>query len=186
MSNRVILFRSIVFILALGYWFYQFFSTDPGYFGAQFRFLTIWTLTANVIVAAQMLRLSLGHSKNEMTAFVSLVVVLNFSVVFNYWRIYLADPTNFYRDGDSADWWQEYYLHLLGPILVWIDAFLILGVFRKLRGVLIATLIIGVNDMELSSRFVFYCAITVCNLVFILIGWGIARMLGRRADPTNG
>jgi len=211
MSDRVLVFRNIVFFLALGYWIYQFFTVDSwSDYGWQFRFLTNWTLTANVIVAAQMLRLSRKNSHNEIPAFVSFVVVMNISVVVNYWRLFLADPENFYRDGNSIDWWQEYYLHVLGPLLMWIDAFFIHGVFRRLKRVFVYALILGIvypiwmewivaplndepagtvtsglpyaflNDMGASDRLIFYCAITISNVVFILIGWSIAHSIARK------
>ena len=210
MSNPTLAFRAVVFVLALGYWIYQFFTVESwAEYGWQFRYLTIWTLTANVIVAAQMLRLSLGRSNHEIPAFVSFVVVMNISVVVNYWRLYLADPENFYRDGDSIDWWQEYYLHVLGPLLMWIDAFFIHGVFRRLKRVFLYALILGIsyplwiewiigplnnepagsvtsglpyaflNDMAINERLIFYCAITAANFVFILIGWAIAHSIAR-------
>ena len=32
----------------------------------------------------------------------------------------------------ETTWYMEYYLHGLGPVLMWIDAFFILGTFRKM------------------------------------------------------
>ena len=82
MANRTLAFRFIVFILALGYWIYQFFTVDSwSDYGWQFRYLTVWTLTANLIVATQMLRLSLNKSTTEIPAFVSFVVVMNLSLI---------------------------------------------------------------------------------------------------------
>jgi len=211
MSDRTTVFRSIVFLLALGYWIYQFFRIESwSDYGWQFRYLTIWTLTANAIVAGQMLRLSLRQSTNEIPAFVSFTVVMNISVVVNYWRLYLADPANFYPEGESLDWWQEYYLHVLGPLLMWIDAFFIHGVFRRLKRIFLYAFVFGLsyplwiewivaplnnepagtvtnglpyeflNDMVISERLVFYSAIIISNIVFILIGWGISRTVARR------
>lgn len=215
MANRTLAFRFIVFTLALGYWIYQFFTVESwSDYGWQFRYLTVWTLTANLIVATQMLRLSLNKSTTEIPAFVSFVVVMNISVVVNYWRLYLADPENFYRDGDSIDWWQEYYLHVLGPLLMWFDAFFIHGVFRRLKRVFLYALIMGIaypvwaewiiaplnnkpagtqtsglpydflNDMVISERLIFYSAITISNFVFILIGWGIAHTIARNTTRS--
>ena len=61
----VLRYRVTVFALALGYWLYQFTQTDLDAFGWQFRFLTIWALTANLVVAGQMLRRSLGLSNAD-------------------------------------------------------------------------------------------------------------------------
>ena len=81
-------FRWVVFLLALGFWFYQFSQTSLDHFGWQFRFLTIWGLSANVIVAWLMLRLS----TRDYTPLVSAVVVINAFVVFMYWKLWFTDP----------------------------------------------------------------------------------------------
>ncbi len=201
-------FRILVLLLAAFYSLEQFTNLKPASIGWQFRFLTIWTLTANLIVAAQMLRLQLGRTTHRWEAFVSLVVIMNMAVVIQYWRLYFLDPANVtYAEGPV--WWKEYYLHLLGPILMWIDAFLILGVFSRLKPVFLAALILGIayplwielvvhplnskpvgsvtaglpypflNNMELGSRMIFYTISTVANFVFIGIGWAIARGVAR-------
>lgn len=202
-------YRILVFALAFGYWLYQFLKADYSAFGLQFRFLTIWTLTANVIVALQMLRLSLGKTDTRPEAFVSLVVVMNMAVVVQYWRLYFIDPSSVSASG-GIPWHQEYYLHLMGPMLMWADAFLLFGVFKRLRPVFIAALILGIayplwielavrplndnpvgsvtnglpypflNEMELSGRLAFYGFSTIANFVFILAGWGFSRMVRPR------
>jgi hypothetical protein len=201
-------FRILVLLLAGFYWLEQFTHLNPNSIGWQFRFLTIWTLTANLIVAGQMLRLQLGHTTTRCQAFVSLVVIMNMAVVLQYWRLFFLDPANVIS-GANPLWWKEYYLHLLGPLLMWIDAFLILGVFSRLKPVFYAALALGVlypawielvihplnsepvgsvtsglpypflNNMAFSGRMVFYVISTVANLVFILIGWSIAQAIKR-------
>jgi hypothetical protein len=52
--------------------------------------------------------------------------VLNAMVVFLYWRLYFED-SSLVNGGNPPVWHQEYYLHLAGPILQWIDAVFILG-----------------------------------------------------------
>ncbi|WP_069300378.1 hypothetical protein [Neptunicoccus sediminis] len=198
------LYRTIVFLLAAFYWLELFRHIDPAAFGWQFRFLTIWTLTANLIVAAQMLRLSLGRSTARWESFVSLVVVMNMAVLVQYWRLYFLDPANV-TTGDGPVWWKEYYLHLGGAVLMWIDAFFLLGVFSRLRPVFVAVLVLGVayplwlelfvhplndapvgtvtaglpypflNDLELGGRLMFYAFVTAANIVFVFVGWGLAR-----------
>lgn len=197
-----------MFALALGFWISQFFATDLTRFGIQFRFLTIWTLTFNVVVAAQMLRLSLGKSVVRMDAFVGLVIVMNMAVVVQYWRLYFMDPTLVQSDG-GLPWYREYYLHALGPVLVWIDAFFILGAFRKVQGTCFYAILIGIlyplwiellvqpmndfpvgsqtnglpypflNDLTVTGRMIFYAISTIANFVFIAIGVGLARMIAR-------
>ena len=133
-SVRVTYFRWFVFLLALGYWFYQFTVTSMDNFGWQFRFLTIWGLTASVIVAELMLRFSLGRSDETYNPLVSATVVLGAMVVFLYWKLWFIDPALVNSDG-PIEWYQEYYLHVVGPALMMFDAFFILGVcFAKSGG----------------------------------------------------
>lgn len=130
------------------------------------------------------------------------------AVVVQYWRLYLMDPLNV-SPAEGTLWWNEYYLHALGPILMWIDAFFIFGVFSRLKPVFLATLVLGIaypvlcklvlhpmndkpvgtvtaglrypflNNMEFGTRMIFYGFSTLANFVFILIGWAIARGIAR-------
>ncbi|WGI22875.1 hypothetical protein [Amylibacter sp. IMCC11727] len=199
-------FRIVVFLLTVFYFLEQFRGLDPEFFGWQFRYLTIWTLTANMIVAGQMLRLSYGKTTQRWEAFVSFVVVMNMTVVIQYWRLYLMDPLNV-SPAEGTIWWKEYYLHALGPVLMWIDAFLILGVFSRLKPVFYAAILLGIaypawaelvlhplndepigtvtaglpypflNNMELGGRMMFYVASTLANFVFIMIAWGVSKLI---------
>lgn len=201
-------FRIIVFLLTVGYSLEQCVGLDPDTFGWQFRYLTIWTLTANMIVAFQMLCLSYGLTTKRWESFVSLVVVMNMAVVIQYWRLYLMDPLNV-SPAEGTLWWKEYYLHALGPILMWIDAFLILGVFSRLKPVFFAAILLGIaypawcelvlhpmndkpvgsvtaglpypflNNMEFGARMIFYAFSTIANFVFIGVGWAVARGIAR-------
>ncbi len=197
-------FRIVVFLLTVFYSLEQFVDLDPDTFGWQFRYLTIWTLTANMIVAFQMLRLSYEKTTQRWESFVSLVVVMNMAVVVQYWRLYLMDPLNV-SPAEGTLWWKEYYLHALGPVLMWIDAFFILGVFSRLKPVFLAAIVLGIaypawcelvlhhmnekpvgsvtaglpypflNNMEFGTRMFFYAASTAANFVFIIFGWNIAQ-----------
>lgn len=133
-STGVKAYRWAVFLITLGYFLYRFYETSPGYFGAQFRFLTIWALTASTISAGLMLRYSVGWSDRRHEVLPSVAVVLNATVVLMYWKIYFQDPTLFYgADGTPSPWHQEYFLHALGPALQIFDAMFILGAFRPIR-----------------------------------------------------
>ncbi len=207
-SRAVTTFRWIVFLLAVGYWFYQFSQTSLDRFGWQFRFLTIWGLTANVIAAWFMLRLSLGRSQNTHNPFVSATVVLGAIVVFMYWKLWFIDPA-LVNSGGPIVWYQEYYLHALGPLLMMIDAFFILGAFRAILPTIGVTLamflgyiawvevLVGpfnsfpvgkvasglpypfLNDMGQADRMVFYGTTIATAMVFLAIGWAISWGLRR-------
>lgn len=144
-APATIFFRLIVMILAAFYLIEGFFYIeDWSAIGWQFRFLTNWGLAMSLASAYFMWAYSTGRRATEAHIWASVTVVMNVLVVYLYWSIYLADPTNFYEDGVPIDWWREYYLHLVGPILQWIDAFFIMGAFRnwkKIAGYLIGLVI---------------------------------------------
>ena len=68
-------------------------------------------------------------------AFISATAVLNIMVVFLYWRLFFIDPA--LVNGDNTPvWFQEYYLHLIGPAIILIDALFISRAFDQMvRGV---------------------------------------------------
>lgn len=134
-------FRVSTFAVTAYYFCLLFFTTDHDAFGWQFRFLTVWGLTASTVSAWFMLRLAYGFSDNRHEVWASVTVVLNATVVLMYWKIYFTDPALFYgADGGPESLHQEYFLHAFGPALQMIDAFFILGVFTKLRGTVIGVL----------------------------------------------
>lgn len=204
--NPVLAYRWCVFGLALGYWLYQFATNDRDSVGWQFRYLTHWALTMSVVSAWFMLRLSRGKSNRRHEAFASVTVVVNIMVVFLYWKIFLTDPTQFYVDGKVTNpWHQEYYFHLIGPLLQWIDAFFILGAFGPMKRITTGILIVVgsylvwmelivrpfnsdrvgsvtsglpyrfLNNMELADRAAFYAQWTIGAMIFLSLCWGIAR-----------
>lgn len=208
MNKAVFTYRSAVLLLALGYWVHLFFVGDRTAFGLQFRFLTIWALTANVIVAAHMVRLTRGRTQDDWNGFVSMVVVLNMAVVLNYWRLYFDDPANV-QGPDGIPWYREFYLHAIGPLLMWIDAFFILGAFKRMGRTLLWVLALGLvyplwvellvhplndspsgsitsglpypflNNMELGERLTFYSTISAVNFVLAGLCWGVLRLRRR-------
>lgn len=214
-SGSVKTYRWLVFLLALGYSLYLFLVTDHSLFGWQFRYLTIWALTTNLLVAGQMLRLSLGRTKNDWNSFVSMGIVLNVIVVVNYWKLFLTDPTALNSDGNGLIWYMEYYLHLIGPILMVFDAYVFIGAFRNVRRVCLYSVILCLaypawaeflvapmnsrpngsvtnglpypflNDLQIPQRLTFYGTIMASNFVFIGIGWGIARFAARKKQQTS-
>ena len=70
-------FRGSCLTIAILYWFYQFHVANYNGFGIQFRYLTIWGLTGNVIVTGLLLRRTLTGQKEKYFAAVSAVCVLN-------------------------------------------------------------------------------------------------------------
>ena len=59
-----------------------------------------------------------------------MTVVANIMVVYLYWDLYFEDPALVSADGPPV-WWREFYVHLMGPVFQWVDAFIIFGCFRR-------------------------------------------------------
>ena len=136
--NYILYYRFICLILALGYWLYQFTIANYDNFGIQFRYLTIWGLSATLASTTLLFINSLKGSEEQFFAFVSGTAVLNSMVVFYLETIYFIDPSLVNYSG-SITWFQEYYLHLIGPILIIVDSLLINNSFRQFwRGILTA------------------------------------------------
>ncbi len=131
MIRPVLIYRWTVFLLAAFYVNRMVLFGDFDGFGGPFRYLTIWALLGSFFVASRMLSLTEGRSARRWDGAVGAVAVLNAMVVFLYWRLYFADPTSVTQDGQLGAWWKEYYLHLLGPLLQWIDALVVRRSFRR-------------------------------------------------------
>lgn len=128
----VVVFRWIVFLLAGGYCLYQFvIDADYGAAGGPFRFLTNWALLASFLSASRMLAISERRTERSWHGLVCVTAVMNGLTVLLYWRLWFQDPALVQSNG-PIPWYLEYYLHLIGPLLQWIDALFIFGAFRRL------------------------------------------------------
>ena len=205
---NVKVFRWIVFLLASGFWLSQFTTALAEGFGLQFRFLTVWGLTVYVVIAALMLRISHNRSDESYNTFVSAGVVLAAVVVFMFWKLWFTDPSLVSANGPNV-WYQTYYLHALGPALVALDAFFILGAFTLLGRTIVAVLMILVpyilwleilvapfnsvpvgtvmsglpypflNNMDQTERLGFYGTVIGTAVVFTFVGWVISKVISR-------
>ena len=203
--STLVYFRGSCFTLAIFYWFYQFYVADYNGFGLQFRYLTIWGLTGNVIVTGLLLRQTLSGQKEKYFAAVSAVCVLNVLVVFLYWKLYFIDPKLVNYSGNIV-WFQEYYLHLFGPLLLFVDSMVVNRSFRQFNLGIIQALILSIsyvawtevvtgrlnnfpvgsmaaglpypflNDMVLSERLEFYGISIATGVFFYFLFWVIDRV----------
>lgn len=197
---RTTRYRWFVFALAAFYFVDRARTTTYGLddFGWQFRYLTIWALTLSLIAAALMLARRFGAPDGRGAVYVSVTAVINMIVVVSYWRLYFRDPTLVNGDNPVAAY-REYYLHLVGPLLQWIDVLCLKRGFRRpgaaalWLGVLVlaylgwAELVVAplndvpvgrvtsglpypfLNDMSLGARLVFYAATWASGLIFIAL-----------------
>ncbi|MEL6170280.1 MAG: hypothetical protein AAFR35_16455, partial [Pseudomonadota bacterium] len=123
-----------------------------------------------------------------------------------------ADPANVTGEAGPPVWWVQYYLHLLGPLLQWIDMLFIhrnLRAFRAAFAGLFAVILVYIlwveivvgpfndspfgeitdglpypflNDLVLAERGIFYVQTTISAFVVLGVIWGLSRLL-RRATP---
>ncbi|KNG93545.1 hypothetical protein [Pseudaestuariivita atlantica] len=207
-SRPVLSYRWAVFLLAAGYTVYNILFNEWTGPGGPFRYLTIWALVLSFYAASRMLARSEKRieRKHEVTAMVA--AVLNGMVALLYWRLFLIDPS-LVNGGNEIIWWQEYYLHGLGPALQIIDALFIGRVFRRIwRAVLPLVAVIGayilwselfvqrfndsptgsvtsglpypfMNSMELAERGMFYGSNMVVALL-MLAGFAAVGWVIRR------
>jgi hypothetical protein len=157
-----------------------------------------------------MLRPGHGHSDGRFDTALSVLAIINVLVVFSYWRLFFIDPALINGDNTPKPY-REYYLHLVGPILMWIDLFWLERGFRRLLPVLgwlavtvllyvgWAELLVGplnaepvgdatsglpypfLNDMEPPARATFYGTIYGTGVIFTLMFYGIGLMSRRRS-----
>ena len=198
-------YRLVCLILAVGYFLYQFTEANYSNFGIQFRYLTIWGLTTAMVATWLLYNSKRKGLPESYLPFVSSTAVLNAMVVFLYWKLYFIDP-NLINYSGSIVWFQEYYLHILGPALIILDALLLNNSFTQVKkGVLMilaicllyilwseavtgplndtpeGSMINGLpypflNNMSFSDRVSFYATTIVTGLGFYAAGWILAKL----------
>ncbi|MDJ1008532.1 MAG: hypothetical protein QNJ13_11980 [Paracoccaceae bacterium] len=211
----VILWRWTVFLLAAGYCLYQLVlgaNYDPP--GGPFRFLTIWALVMSFWAASRMLAISERRTERSWSAWVGATAVVNALVVLLYWRLWFEDPA-LVNAGAPVIWHQEYYLHLLGPVLQWVDALFVYGALRRLwqpalllAGVMVAYIVwieafvsrsndfpygdaaTGfpypfLNDLSFDGRLDFYLTTAATGFVFLGLFGGTAWLIRRVAAAQS-
>ncbi len=208
----VAVYRWAVFLLA-GFYLVWMVLIDADYsrVGGPFRFLTIWSLLLSFFVASRMMALVEHRSDNDWPALVAVTAVLNFMVVFLYWRLFLADPDSVTGAGGPPEAWVQYYIHGLGPALQWGDKLFIHRRVRDFRRalslllVIVAAYILWVellvrplndrplgevtsglpypflNDLVFAGRAAFYGQTGVSAVLVLLLVFWLARLVRRPA-----
>ncbi len=204
-----LIYRWVVFLLAAFYSLRMIFFGGYDGFGGPFRYLTVWALFAAFFSASRMIALDEGRTTRRWDGFVGMTSVLTAMVVILYWRLYFADPTSVTKDGQLGQWWLEYYLHLIGPLLQWIDALFLHRSFRRIGAsalwllglisayVAWAELVVGplnqtpigsvtsglpyrfLNNLEWPDRATFYVTNVVVALILLLVFAAVAWAIRR-------
>ena len=153
--SKVLVYRWAVFLLAAFYVVYLL-VIDGDYSQAfgPFRFLTIWALILSFFAASRLMAVMEGRSQRDWPVLVLIAATANILVVYLYWDLVFKDPS-LVRGNGPIRWWIDYYVHLVGPILQWIDA---LFLHRRLRApfwalvVLMAVIAVYLSYAELVLR----------------------------------
>ena len=203
--SHILRYRLVCLILSVGYFLYQFTEANYNNFGIQFRYLTIWGLTTAMVATWLLYKIKHKGLPESYLPFVSATAVLNAMVVFLYWKLYFIDP-NLVNYSGSIVWFQEYYLHIIGPALIILDALLLNNSFTQVKqGVLMilaicllyilwseavtgplndtpeGSVINGLpypflNNMSFNERVSFYATTIVTGLGFYAAGWILAKL----------
>ena len=204
--NRYTLrYRLVCLLLSVGYFLYQFTEANYNNFGIQFRYLTIWGLTTAMVATWLLYKSKRKGLPESYLPFVSATAVLNAMVVFLYWKLYFIDP-NLVNYSGSIVWFQEYYLHLVGPALIILDALLLNNSFTQVKQGVLMILVICLlyilwseaftgplndtpegsvinglpypflNNMSFNERVSFYATTIVTGLGFYAAGWILAKL----------
>ena len=207
----IVLFRLIAFLLPcwyLGESLVNSFLQDTG-FGGYWRWLTIWTLTANFLVAGSMLIQCFRPGQWNWHVLATVAIAMNFNVLFSYWSLYFTDPTLVQGD-TQIPLHRQMYLHIAMIFIQWFDAFALHRIWlrwKKVIGLHLAVFLgyslwielflrplsdkpVGsvtsglpypfLNDMVLwPERVTFYGGSLVMASVVLAVAWGISRLSNR-------
>ncbi len=207
--NAILYYRWFVFLTAAFYVVYLV-LIDGDYSQAfgPFRFLTIWALLFSFFAASRMLALTEGRSTRDWPAVVLVTTTLNIMVVYLYWDLVFKDPA-LVRGNGPIRWWLDYYAHLAGPLVQWIDA---LFLHRRLRALPIAGALLGavilvylsfaelvleplndqpfgsvtsglpypfLNSLEFDGRLSFYVTTAIAAAVVMVVVYGLSLVIRR-------
>lgn len=213
-SRPALTWRWFVFLIAGFYSAWE--ILDGNYhqypFG-PFRYMTIWALFLSFFCASRMLAISRRRSTRQWEPVVAATAVMNVMVVYLYWSLYLKDPALINENPPA--WYRNDYLHLLGPLLQWIDVLFVWRGFRRMlpaAGTLLSVVVSYVfwmevvlhpisarpvgtvthglpypflNNMTQPARLKYYATMTVVALV-VMVVFRLASGLTRRVFGTRG
>lgn len=207
-------FSLIALLLAFGYWIYQFTQNDFDAFGIHFRFLTHWGLTLALLMHFLLFYTRFTGRGERHFALISVVAVINMLVLVVYWVLFIMDPA-LVNDDEPSAWYQEYYVHLVGPLIVVADALFINRAFRQFwRGGALTLIMCGIyiawiefavrpvntepvgtftaglpypflNDMSVVERITFYATMVGAAVLCYILFWLIPRIPNLRPSKIK-
>ena len=132
---------SFVYYFLWGIFVYHFTVANYNRFGIQFTYLTILGFTAAMVATWLLYYTKRTGLPERYLLFVSATAVFNTMVVILYRKLYLVEPSLVNYSG-SIIWFQEYYLHILGPAFIILDPLLLNNSFMQVKKVVLTILAI--------------------------------------------
>ena len=212
---KSMMYRYTVLFVFIAYCIRTIIYGDWSEFAGPFRYLTNWALFISTFALTRTWIYSTGRTEKRWDGFVAMACVVNLMVVFLYWRLFFADPMSVTSDGTLGDWWLEYFLHGVGPLLFCIDALFFHKPFRNWTAAVPWVLgVIGgfivwielviqprvdnpvgevtsglpyrfLNNMDFGERSNFYITNLTVSLIFLMLFILLSRFINRFQHSTT-
>ena len=132
----ILFFRAVSFLLASIFIADIFFLSgshlfqDIG-FGKQFKFFTLWSFVANFSVCLILFLRMFQFRLRINDSIVAIATMMGIFTVILYWGLFFIDPSLVNYTDQRLNFLREYYLHLIGPLLLSIEGFFYSRAFKK-------------------------------------------------------
>ena len=120
--NGALIYRLIVFGLALGFWLY-YVGRHPFDATGGWRYLTNWGHSLNLLALGWALGSHGLVSFQIRNPLLPTALTMGSIVVILYWSLYIIDPA-LVNGANPLPWYSEWYMHLGSTVTVYIEAFL--------------------------------------------------------------
>ena len=211
-SSFLFFFRAVCFLLALIFIADIFLLSGSGLFadvgfGKQFKFFTLWSLIANFFVCSVLFLGMIGSPIRIYDSFVAIATMMGIFTVILYWGLFFIDPNLVNYTDQRLNFFREYYLHLLGPLLLIVEGFLFTRAFKNFLNITICAAVINfgyfswielivaqlnnlprgkitnglpypfMNDMILTERLILMTLCFIFGILFIWLFTKIQRII---------
>ena len=201
------IFFADIFFLSGSYIF-----LDAG-FGKQFKFFTLWSFLANFFVFSILFLRMIGFRIKIPDPLVAISTMMGIFTIILYWGLFFIDP-NLVNYTDQCNYtvqrlnlFREYYLHLIGPLLLILEGFLFTRAFKNFLNITLCAAVINfgyfswielvvarfnecpkgtitnglpypfMNEMVISERLIFMTSCFIFGILFIWLFTKIQKII---------
>ena len=206
------LFRTVCFLLTLIF-FADIFFLSGSYifqnvgFGKQFKFFTLWSFIANFLVFSILFLSMIGIRIKIPDSLVATSTLMGIFTIILYWGLFFIDPNLVNYTDQRLNLFREFYLHLIGPLLLVVEGFLFTRAFKNFFNITLCAAAINfgyfswielvvarfnefpkgtitnglpypfMNDMGISERLIFSASCFIFGIFFIWLFTKIQKIL---------